>query len=104
MILQFVEGKLENYCKRGKIHWAKLLRFSWFSRVPRKLFREYKPLSLIILNNKYFWQRQCKVFPQNFDEVETAKRLAQQIFPRLCMFHGGHSFQVVCILHCTNHT
>ena len=29
------------YRKRGKIRWAKLLRFSRFSRVPRKFFREY---------------------------------------------------------------
>ena len=29
------------YRKRGKIHWAKLSRFSRFSRVPRKFFREY---------------------------------------------------------------
>ena len=29
------------YCKRGKIRWAKLSRFSRFSRAPRKFSREY---------------------------------------------------------------
>ena len=104
MILQFVEGKLENYRERGKIHWAKLLCFSWFSRIPRKLFHEYKLLSLIILNNKYCWPRQCKVFLQKLRWGWNREHLAQRIFPHQCMFHGGHSFQVVCILHCTNHT
>ena len=46
------------YCKWGKICWAKLSRFSWFSRVTWKFFREYKCLSLIILNDKHFWPRQ----------------------------------------------
>ena len=48
---------LSTYCKRGKIRWAKLSRFSRFSRVPRKFFRECKCLPLIILNNKYLRQR-----------------------------------------------
>ena len=46
------------YCKRRKIHWAKHSRFSRFSRVLQKFFREYKCFSLIILNNKHFQPRQ----------------------------------------------
>ena len=38
------------YHKRGKIGWAK---FSRFSGVPQFFFREYKCLSLFILNNEY---------------------------------------------------
>ena len=41
------------YCKRGKIHWAKLSHFSPFSGVPRKFFHKYKCLSLIVLNNEH---------------------------------------------------
>ena len=38
-----VTGKLfeSSYRKQGKIHWAKLLRFSWFSRVPRRFFSNF---------------------------------------------------------------
>ena len=39
---------IEAYCKQEKIYWAKLLQFSWFSRVPQKFFHEYTHLSLII--------------------------------------------------------
>ena len=57
---------LVNYCKRGKICWAKHLRFSRFSGVPRKFFREYKCLFLIILNNEYlctdYSQGNAKIF------------------------------------------
>ena len=42
------------YRKRGKIHWAKLLCFSWFSEL-RKFFHEYKHLSLIVL---HLWPKQ----------------------------------------------
>ena len=44
----------------AKICWAKLLCFSQFSGAPRKFFREYKHLSLIIiiLNNEDLWPRQ----------------------------------------------
>ena len=56
------------YRKRGKINWAKLSRFSWFSGVPRKFFCECKCLSLIILNNEYlctaYGQGNVKIFPQ----------------------------------------
>ena len=47
------KGQKGIYRKRGKIHWAKLLRFSWLSGVPQKFFLEYKHLSLIVLNNKH---------------------------------------------------
>ena len=63
------------YRKRGKIHWAKLLRYSWFSRVPRKFFREYKYLSLIILNNEYLWPRQHENI-----SVKTSMALKPRIF------------------------
>ena len=34
--------------------------FSQFSKVSQKLFHECKRLSLIILNNKHFWPRECE--------------------------------------------
>ena len=46
------------YRKQGKICWAKLLHFSFFLGVTRKFFREYKHLSLIVLNNEHLWPRQ----------------------------------------------
>ena len=58
VILQY-DLLLRIYCKQGKIRWAKLLQFSRFSGVLRKFFREFKHLSLIILNNEYLWPRQC---------------------------------------------
>ena len=65
-----------DYHKRGKIHWAKLLHFSRFSGVPQKFYREYKCLSLTILNNEYFCtaygQGNAKYFCKNFDGGETA--------------------------------
>ena len=48
------------YCIRGKTHWAKLPQFSWFSRVLRKFFRDYKCFSFIIVKtsmNKHFCPR-----------------------------------------------
>ena len=56
------------YRKRGKIHQAKLLRFSRFSRVPRKFSCEYKSFSLITVNNKHF-QGNMKVFPRKLHWV-----------------------------------
>ena len=50
----------ELYCKWGKICWAKLSHFLQFSGVQQKIFREYKCLSLIILNNEYLWPSQRK--------------------------------------------
>ena len=47
------------YHKSGKICWDKLSRSSWFSSVSWKFSCEYKHLSLIILNNKHFWPKQC---------------------------------------------
>ena len=44
------------YRKRGKIRQAK---HSCFSR-SSNFSREYKRLSLLILNNKHFWPRQCE--------------------------------------------
>ena len=78
MVLTAVSEKQVNYInnrrvytvyhKRGKICWAKLSRFSRFSGVPQKVFREYKCLSLIILNNEYlctaFGQGNTKIFPR----------------------------------------
>ena len=55
-------GKLATACKCEKIHSNE---FSWFSRVPWKFFCEYKCFSLIILNNKHFWARQCKSICKN---------------------------------------
>ena len=40
------------------IYWAKLSRFSRFSRELCKLFHEYKCLSLMVLNNEHLWLRQ----------------------------------------------
>ena len=48
------------YCKQGKIRWTKLSHFSRSSGVLQKFFREYKCLSLIILNNEHLWPRQCE--------------------------------------------
>ena len=57
-------GDTKIYHKWGKIRWAKLLRFSWFSGVPQKFFHEYKCLSLIVLNNeRTYSQGKVKVFP-----------------------------------------
>ena len=63
------------YCKQRKILWVKLLRFSWFSGVLRKFFREYKCLSLIVLNNEHLWPRQCESI-----SVKTSMALKLQIF------------------------
>ena len=58
--LTSLSAPMDEYCKWEKICWAKLSCFSRFSGVPRKFFREYKCLSLIILNNEYLWPRQCE--------------------------------------------
>ena len=75
------------YRKQRKIRWAKLLHFSRFSGVLRKLFREYKCLSLIILNNEYlctaYGQGNTKIFPQKLQWHWNHEYLAQRIFPRL---------------------
>ena len=53
-----LDGSLP-YRKHGKIHWAKFLCFSRFSKLMQKFFYGYiKYLCLIILNNKHFWPRQ----------------------------------------------
>ena len=44
----------------GKDLQGETFTFSWFSRVLRKLFLEYKCLSLFILHNEYLWPRQYK--------------------------------------------
>ena len=64
--------------KQGKIHWAKFSRFSRFSGVPRKFFREYKCIqffSLIVLNNEHLWPRQRESI-----SVKTSMALKLQIF------------------------
>ena len=75
------------YHKRGKICWAKVSRFSQFSGVPQKVFREYKYLSLIILNNEYlctaFGQGNTKIFPRKLRWRWNSEYLAQRIFPHL---------------------
>ena len=75
------------YCKRGKICWAKLLRFSRFSGVPRKFLHEYRCLSLIILNNEYlrtaYGQGNAKIFPWKVQWHWNCEYLAQRIFPCL---------------------
>ena len=54
-----------DYCKWGKIHWAKLPRFLWFLRVPRKFSREL--LALVKINNKHCWPRHRESIPmKNF--------------------------------------
>jgi len=53
---------LLEYRKRGKIHWAKLLRFSRFWRGPRKFFREYFTQATIDYIPD---QLTAKVFPWN---------------------------------------
>ena len=54
------------YNKRGKIRRAKLSRFSRYSGVPQKFFREYKCLCLTLLNNEYsctaYGQGNAKIF------------------------------------------
>ena len=63
------------YRKQGKIRWAKLLRFSWFSEILQTFFCEYKCLSLIILNNEYsllMAKATRKYFRENFNGDETA--------------------------------
>ena len=65
---------LASYCKQGKICWAKLLHFLWFSRVPLQFFHEFKCLSLII-NNKQFWPMQCKII-----SAKTSMRLKPWTF------------------------
>ena len=55
--IAYIPYKVDTYYKLGKIHWAKLSRFSG---IPCKFFCEYKRLSLIILNNEHFWARQHK--------------------------------------------
>ena len=48
--------------KISNVNYGKPERFTGLtvSRVPQKISREYKCLSLIILNNKHFWPRQCE--------------------------------------------
>ena len=63
------------YRKQGKIHCAKLSCFSQFSGVLQKFFREYKCLSLLVLNNEHLWSRQHKSI-----SVKTLMMLKPQIF------------------------
>ena len=63
------------YRKWGKICWAKLSRFLWFSGVPQKFFCEYKCLSLIVLNNEHLWPRQHESI-----SVKTSMALKPRIF------------------------
>ena len=67
------KGQKGIYCKPGKIHCAKLLRFSWLSGVPWKFFREYKCLSLIVLKLiiSTYDQETRKYFCENFDDAGT---------------------------------
>ena len=67
--------------KQGKIRWAKLSRFPRFSGVPRKFFRGYKRLSLIILNNEYLWPRQRKSI-----SVKTSMAFKPRIFSPVNLF------------------
>ena len=72
LIIEAVIDDDKNYCKWGKICWAKLSHFSWFSGVPQKFFCEFKHLSLIVLNNGHLWPKAMqKYFCENFDGAET---------------------------------
>ena len=73
------------YRKQGKICRAKLSHFSRFFGVLRKLFREYKCISLIILKiiMSTYGQGNVKIFPQKLRWHWNCEYLAQQIFPRL---------------------
>ena len=68
------------YRKRGKIRWAKLSHFSWFSRVLQKISHEYKHLSFTMLNNKLAKATQ-KCFCGNFNGVETLNIQPRESFP-----------------------
>ena len=69
------------YRKWENIRWAKLSCFSRFSGVPRKVFHEYKCISLIILNNEHLWPRRCKSI-----SVKTLMALKPQIFSSANLF------------------
>ena len=58
--LQTVDKNKVRYSQQGKICWASLSHFSWFSGVLQKFSREYKGLSLLVLNNEHLWPRQDK--------------------------------------------
>ena len=60
LLLHWITLSCVYYRKCGKICWTKLLRLSQMSRVPQKFSCENKHFSLIILNNKHLWPRQCK--------------------------------------------
>ena len=51
-----------------------------------KISHEYKCLSLIILNNKHFWPRQCESISAKTLMGLKHKHLAQQIFP--CLWYS----------------
>ena len=60
------------YCKRGKIRWAKLSQYLWFLRVPREFSV-----------NKHWWTRHRKsTSAQNFMGLKP-RSLAQRIILRL---------------------
>ena len=71
------------YRKRGKIRWAKLSHFSQFSRALQKFSREYIRASYNGLfkccKRKALRNFSC----EKLHWVESAKSLAQRIFPRL---------------------
>ena len=77
-----ISGLVTMYRNQGKIFWAKLLHFSWFLGVMQKFFREYKCLSLIVLNNEHLWPRQRKSI-----SVKTLMTLKLQIFSPANLSH-----------------
>ena len=94
-----------SYRKWGKIRWAKLSCFSWFSGVPQKFFREYKHHSLIVLNNEHLWPRQCKNI-----SVKTLIALKPQIFSpanlspsTVCNLAGLQSHLASWLVRCWKH-
>ena len=75
------------YHKRGKIRWAKLSRFSRFSRALRKFLHEYLYKLLIIAFFEWFKRMALqKFFREKLYWGGICESLAQRIFPSLQYF------------------
>ena len=72
-LIEYFNPLIDVYRKQGKTCWAKLLRFSHFW--PPNFFHEYKDLSIILLDNKHLWPRQCESI-----SVKTLMAMKPQIF------------------------
>ena len=69
--------------------------FSQFSRVPWEFFREFKCLSLIVLNNGHLWPRQHESIFWKLWWRWNCEYLAQRIFLRLQ--HNSTEGMYVCV-------